>query len=202
FTENIRGEEFARLLHVWSSTVASEPLPTLITGILASYFHVLSRYVVLPHYGSALRQPISLKSFFTPNSELGVMEFSKPWASHKLFNQCLPDRLRERENFEDKNLATIADAMRQMDSETESRGILPSDFEKAKRELKDFSTRFGCDVLISQAHLISEKTVDLKKIEKSLEQVKMPEKRHLSWLQQKKLGARRNTAEWILRKIV
>lgn len=202
FSENIRGEEFASLLRKWTSSNASERLPILIIVILASYFHVISRYVALPKSDSLSGLPISLKSFFTSDPELGVIEFPKPWVSHKLINQCLSDRLRGREDFDDTNLAAIVDAMRQMDSVPDTRGALPPNLEQAQLELEEFSIRLGCRPLITQTQLISEQPTSLKKSESTLEDVKLPEKRHLSWWQQKKLGARRHAAEWLLRKIV
>lgn len=202
FSENIEGEEFARLLHVWSATAASEPLPELVTEILASYFHIISRYLVLPKHGSSAEPQISLRSFFIPNPEVGVTGFPKPWSSHKLITQHLADRLRGREDFDDKNLASIVDLMYRMDLEVDARGALPLDPSVWLREFEEFSKRFGCHPLIAQTSLIHAHTDDFSKSEDFLEGVKMPEKRHLSWLEQKKLGVRKKAASWMLRKIV
>lgn len=202
FSENICGDEFARLLQQYFSKGEVEPLPALILNILASYFHILSRYVLLPNPARASQVAISLKSFFTPESELGIKTFDQPWASHKWFNQSLADRLRGPEDFADPNLAAIVKMMRRMDSEIAARGVLPLDLEMQQREFEQFAQHLGCHPLVSQAHLIPAAQTLSNSFEDSLERVKMPEKRHLSWLQAKKLGARRTFANWLLRKLV
>lgn len=202
FFENIHGEEFARLLQRWVASDGQLPLPVLVRDVLASYFHILSRYVVLPDGGRGSDDPICLQSFFSPNQDLGVKTFSHPWASHKLFSQCLLDRLRGPGDFADGNLAALVAAMRRMDLDVECRGALPPDFGECLRAFDDFSRHFGCESLVEQARLIPAAQTLPNHPGNLLDEVEMPEKRHLSWWQQKKLGARRTAASWLLRKLL
>lgn len=202
FFENVRGESFARLLTVWLSASEPLPLPTLAKTILASYFHILSRYLILPKSNPAINFPIHLGSFFTPNYDLGVIDFPSPWASHKLVSQYLLDRLLCDEEFEDANLASIVALMRRMDSEVQSRGAISSGFEAELGEFKRFTAHYGIETIVAQAHLITATSTSSHNHGRFLEKVQLPEKRQLSRWQQKKLGAKKQLGNWVLKKLL
>ena len=202
FFENIHGEGFARLLQLWLASAEPLPLPALIQIILASYFHILSRYVILPVSDGSASHPIRLGSFFTPNSDLGLIDFSSPWPSHKLVSQCLLDRLLGDEPFEDPNLAAVATLMRRMDGDVSSRGAIPSGFEAELDGLRRFAKHYGTDPITSQASLILPVATGPHCHGRFLEHVQLPEKRHLSRWQQRKQGARKRLGNWILDRLL
>jgi hypothetical protein len=203
FFENISGEKFAQLLHCWSLCTEQRPLPALIVDILASYFHIVSRYTILPNPDFLPEATISLHDFFRPNSNLGIKEFSHPWKSHKLYNHFLLEQLRKPGNILDENLTLIEHAIYEMDSNVKARGAMPLDFEQKRKDLEEFARHFECQPFVCQINLTSAApAAPVEVFENSLEQITMPEKRHLSWIQQKKLGARKSTANWLLRKLL
>ncbi len=202
FFENINGERFAQTLQRWLSSGGSTPMPTLLKDILASYFHILSRYVLLPKSDGSLDFPITLETFFTANSELEVIAFSHPWASHKLISKRLLDRLIGPEEFEEPNLAAIVSAMRKMDTDLSLRGTLSSTFDHDLREFVEFAGHFEINPLVFQNHLIPARQKQPCDSTEFLNAVELPEKRHLSRWQQRKLGARTKAANWVLQKLL
>lgn len=202
FFENVHGEGFARLLKLWLSTAEPPPLPALVNNILASYFHILSRYLILPKSDQPVGVPIHLGSFFTPDSDLGVIDFRSPWNSHKLVSQYLLDRLRSNEEFNDFNLAAVASLMRRMDSDVESRGALPVAMNEELAEFSRFAEHYGTAPIISQEQLISPVAEGPHVHGRFLEHVELPEKRRPSRWEQKKLGARKKLGNWILERLL
>lgn len=202
FFENIHGERFARLLQVWLTSSESVPMPALVRDILASYLHILSRYVILPKSDHSLIFPISLRTYFLPNDGIGLKEFAHPWRSHKLVNQCLLDRLRTDEDFSDPNLASVVATIRKMDHDVDARGAITPGFEAELDEFRNFSARFDICPFVSQAQLIPATEKGSCNPGQFLEHVELPEKRHLSRWQQRKQGARKRAAHWLLGKFL
>ena len=202
FFENIDGREFSELLQLWISNDQEITLPALIRNVLASYLHILSRYVLLPSAESTSPLPIQLKNFFTESEKVGVKSFLHPWSSHKLYSQILLDRLLNGELFEDKELGEVTTLMRQMDDDVASRGVMPIKMEESLLELVTFAGRFGLHLFTSQTRLIpSAATLPLHS-SSLLDLIELPEKRHLSWWKQKYTGLRRSAAKYLIRKLL
>lgn len=204
FFENIDGKEFSQLLQRWLPLEKEIPLPALARNILASYLHVLSRYVLLPGAGSPPIQAIHLGSFLTPNEDLGVKSFPHPWPSHKLCRQKLLDRLRSLEPFSDLEMSKVAELIRRMDVETALRGAMPSGMDREFGELNAFAGRFGIQLFTPQTRLIpaTASNPPLASSAPALENIALPEKRHLSWWQRKTTGLRRSAAEYAIRRLL
>ncbi len=202
FFENVHGESFSQILQRWVSGGCASPLPALVMDILAAYFHILSRYVVLPQAAGSAAAPLTLGAFFTPCPELGVKRFSHPWASHKLVSQCLLERLRGPEAFADAHLAALAAAMRKMDADASTRGALSPTFEDDLRCFTTFGESLGIKPLIAQTQLIPAQVQEPFHAAEFLDAVELPEKRQLSRWQQRQKGARTKAATWVLQKLL
>lgn len=202
FFENIDGREFSQLLQLWISYDQEIPLPALVRNVLASYLHILSRYVLLPSAGSTFTLPIQLKNFFTESEKFCVKSFSHPWSSHKLYSQILLDCLLDSELFEDKELGKVTTMMRQMDYDVASRGAMPVKMEESLLELAAFAGRFGSHLFTPQTFLIPSAATNPLPSSSLLDSIVLPEKRQLSWWKQKTNGLRRSTANYLIRKLL
>lgn len=199
FFENVHGEKFAELLQRWSTVDNRLPLPILIRAVLAAYFHILSRYIVLPKGVSSCVGDLALADFFRPADELGVKSFPAPWPSHKLIFSTLLDQIRDLKAFGDPELEILFTAVRRMDSDLAARGAMPANLDSAYKEFKQFAESFDLDLLVPQYQLILPVAGGGGG---RLEKLHLPEKRHLSRWEGKKLGLKRAAAQWALRKLL
>ena len=202
YFENLDGRLFAQLLQKWLAAPDPLPAPEILTCILAAYFHILSRYLVLPALDRGMNFPISLRTFFTADPSLGIRDFSFPWSSHKLISQCLLDRLCSDEEFADPNLATVVSAMRRMDHDCSSRTAMPAPLADQRAKLAEFATRHGLDPFVSQTTPIPCATEVSPCGAGFLDHVQLPEKRQLTRWQQRKLGARKKVSTWLLDRLL
>lgn len=210
FFENVDGRKFANLLHAWAASPTHVPLPCLAKEILASYLHILKNYLLLPtpehrpaapSSTSSLPATITLKSFISPNPDLGVSSFSHPWPSHKLIDASLLDWLAADRPSHDPILHDILTRIRQMDDDPQSRGTVPSAFTPSIDDFTRFAQSFNISLLKPQSVLIPAQSASPAQSSADfLENIPMPEKRHLPRWKQKSNALRKHLASYLLRK--
>ncbi|MFK7852162.1 MAG: hypothetical protein AB8D78_14390, partial [Akkermansiaceae bacterium] len=203
FFENTNGKNFAEMVSKWVSSDTKQPLPELAIRILASYFHILSRYLILPEGHSKSGQPISLKSFFTPDEKIGVEAYPNPWPSHKLRSNTLLKILQKPEcHITERTLSEIITMMNQMDGSPSLRGEIPENFEDLIQNFASFDENLGTSAYAPQYQRPEVSPSDIPVDISSLDSITLPEKRHLSWTESKVLGARRKMADFAFDKLL
>ncbi|HEY5793207.1 MAG TPA: hypothetical protein VIS74_07905 [Chthoniobacterales bacterium] len=199
FFENVHGEKFGRALQRWAEAGDAVPLPVLAREILAAYFHILSRYLLLPEAAGELGGPLSLRQFFQDSPGRGVKRFPTPWPSHKLVSAAPMRSLAEGRDGDDVEMAELLTRLERLDSDPAARRELRADLESRSGELVEFGRRFGEEISVCPVWRIP---ADSPAESPGLGSLELPEKRFLSRWGQRKLGVRRNLARWVLKNIL
>jgi len=199
FFESIPGEQFGCVLQRWAADANQPALPELARSILSAYFHILSRYVILPAPIPAPGQPLQLRDFFTDNAARGLRSFPTPWPSHKLHTQSLLDQLRRGENLAGEEIVSLHAKLEEMDRDVQTRENMPQDMDRATAELVAFAKSYGISLSPVTNDYYEGKPIETAI---SLETLPLPEKRFPPWWEQKTLGARKKAAHWMLEKIL